>query len=417
MKFAGTRALTFVVTVALFLGFSFHAQATDKQNLIYNFNRTSGGYGPGGTLVMDSSGNFYGAASEGNLSGFCCGTIFEMSPKPGGGWIYSVLYTFSGVGNDALPNGSLVRDATGNFYGTAISFGDGEVFELSPDGSGGWSETVLYTLGSSDGTGPSPVVRDGAGNLYGTTESGGAHDSGYVFEVSPASGGGWTFQHIHDFGGLDGSRPGAGVIVDGAGNLYGTTAAGGHSANCSSGCGVVFKLSQNSGQWTETIIHDFDGADGSDSLAPLTMDGAGNLYGSAAGGGPHGFGVIFELTLVSGKWQATTLYSFTDKGGDGAAPNSALVLRDGNLFGTTGSGGGGLGDCVSFGDPGCGSVFELSPSSKGWKETILFDFDGGTDGAFPNGVIFNSNGKAFGVAQGGGSSNAGVIYELLVPGK
>jgi len=93
------------------------------------------------------------------------------------------------------------------------------------------------------------------------------------------------------------------------------------------------------------------------------------------------------------------------------------VLRDGNLYGTTGSGGGGLGECVSYGDAGCGSVFELSPSGSGWKETILYDFDGGTDGAFPGGVIFNSSGQVFGVTEGGGSSNAGVIYELVLAGK
>ncbi len=414
MKFAGPRLSNFVVTAAIFLMFSLNGQAADRQNLIYNFNQNSGGYGPGGTLVMDSSGNFYGAASEGNLSGFCCGTIFELSPKPGGGLAYSVLYTFSGIGNDALPNGSLVRDAAGNFYGTAISFGNGEVFELSPDGSGGFSETVLYTMVSNDGTGPSPVVLDDAGNLYGTAHFGGAHDLGYVFEVSPDPGGGWTFQHIHDFGGLDGSYPSGGVIVDASGNLYGTTGEGGNSSNCSSGCGVVFKLSQNSGKWTEKVIHEFNGANGSDSEGPLMMDAAGNLYGSAARGGPNRYGVIFELKPASGRWQASILHGFTDAGGDGAAPNSALVLRNGNLYGTTGSGGGGLGDCVSFGDAGCGAVFELSPSGNGWKETILWDFDGGTDGAFPDGVIFSSDGRAFGVAEGGGSSNSGVVYELVL---
>jgi hypothetical protein len=93
MTLARTCIFNLVVTAAIFFAFSFHAQATDRENLIYNFNRGSGGYGPGGTLVMDSSGNFYGAASEGNLSGFCCGTIFELSPKPGGGLAYSVLYT------------------------------------------------------------------------------------------------------------------------------------------------------------------------------------------------------------------------------------------------------------------------------------------------------------------------------------
>src|SRR5580698_8501749 len=105
-------AIITVITVACAL----LAQASDRQNLIYNFNQNSGGYGPGGTLFVDSSGNLYGAASEGNISGFCCGTIFELSPKSGGGWTYSAIYTFTGIGNDSGPNGSLVRDAAGNFY-------------------------------------------------------------------------------------------------------------------------------------------------------------------------------------------------------------------------------------------------------------------------------------------------------------
>ena len=160
------RTVTIIfVTLALALC----AQAGDKQNLIYNFNRGSGGYAPVGTLLMDSSGNLYGAANLGGNSNLnqCCGTIFEMSPKSGGGWTYSAIYTFTGFGNDSLPNGSLVSDASGNLFGSTTSFGFGEIFELLP-GADGWTETVLYTLESSDGVPPSPVVLDAGGNFYGT---------------------------------------------------------------------------------------------------------------------------------------------------------------------------------------------------------------------------------------------------------
>ena len=145
------------------------------------------------------------------------------------------------------------------------------------------------------------------------------------------------------------------------------------------------------------------------------MDASGNLYGTTGQGGTAGKGVAFELSLVSGVWEGHPLHSFTGANGDGAFPNTTLVLSGGNLYGTTASGGGGLNDCVIFGDFGCGSAFELSPSGTVWKTTILHDFTGGPDGGTPQGVILDASGNLFGLAQVGGSKAVGMIFELTPP--
>jgi hypothetical protein len=398
--------------LAVAMGAAVYAQAVDKQALIYNFGKNSGGYAPAGTLVMDAAGNFYGAANEGGVENQCCGTIFELSPKTGGGYSYSVLYTFSGVGDDSSPLGSMVMDSAGNLYGTAAGI-DGEIFELSPNGSGGWTETVLYASTASAGVSPSPVVRDGAGNLYGTFEFGGKSNDGYVFELSPNGSGGWTLSHIIDFGGSDGAYPAAGLVLDSLGNLYGTTAAGGGSGGCTNGCGSLFEATPDGGgAWTVQMLYQFAGGNGSSPQAPLVIDASGNLYGVAATGGAKGYGLAFELEKTSHGWVGRTLHNFTDANGDGAAPNTGLVLAGGNLYGTTDAGGGGLTECVVFGFDGCGSAFELVPTGTAWQQHILHDFTGGKDGAFPTGLIINGSGDLFGMALTGGGRNGGVAFEL-----
>lgn len=418
MKFNGFLRNMSAAFLAATIVFVVCAHAVDTQTILYSFAKPSGGYYGSGNLLMDKAGNLYGATTQGGINTAClnygCGTIFEMSPKSGGGWTYTVLHEFTDIQHDSVPNGSLVMDAAGNLYGSTSGFyGPGDIFELSPNGSGAWSETVLYVLGTNDGLLPWPVVFDPAGNLFGTTWDGGASNRGYVFELSPQSGGGWTFQHLHDFSGSDGWGPVGGVTVDASGNLFGATYWGGNSTNCSSGCGVVFELKKGTGTWTEKTLHQFTGSNGSNPSAALVIDAAGNLYGSAQSGGAKGFGLVFELTPVSGGWKAHTLHTFTDANGDGAVPNTALVLdAAGNLYGTTDSGGAGLNGCVAGSATGCGSAFELSPSASGWKQTILHDFTGLRDGAFPQGVILDSNGNLFGSVTGGGNHGVGMVYEL-----
>jgi hypothetical protein len=185
LRIAQAAIFTSVLSLAL------SAQAGDKETALYNFNSTSGGYEPDGALVMDSSGNLYGVASQGGLYSECCGTIFELSPASGGGWNYKVLYSFVG-GTDSGPYGLLAMDSAGNLFGTASDGGlTAEIFELSPNASGTWTETVLYIV---DGIGVSSVVLDAEGNLYGTIGYGCANNFGCVFELSPSSGGTWIFR-------------------------------------------------------------------------------------------------------------------------------------------------------------------------------------------------------------------------------
>ncbi len=406
-----------IAVFGLAVGLALSASAAEKQTVIRYFaKRSPTGWAPNSKLVMDSAGNLYGAASEGGVSTQCCGVIFEISRASDGTWSYNVIYTFTGTGDGAFPAGSLVMDAAGNLYGTGYGQGagvNGEFFELSPDGLGGWTEKVLYALKSSTDGGPaSTLVRDAAGNLYGTILGGGAGNAGYVFELSPGSGGEWTYQHLFDFNGSDGDSPAAGVVLDAAGNLYGTTADGGTSTNCPNGCGVVFELSKQSGAWNETVLYEFNGSNGSDSQSPLTLDAAGNLYGTTITGGALGFGIAFQLKKASGVWQERVLHTFTEANGDGAAPNTGLVLKGGNLYGTTAAGGSGLATCRAYTDVGCGTAFELSPSIGSWRETILYDFPGGKNGSNPSGLVLDASGNAFGIAQAGGADNAGLVFEL-----
>jgi uncharacterized repeat protein (TIGR03803 family) len=403
-----------VLTSTLLL--SVFAQAGDEEINVYTFNQDNGGtntsgYFPLGRLLMDEAGNMYGATlngADGNA-----GTIFELTPNGSGGWNYVVI-------SDCIvacfnPAGSLVMDGSGNIYGTTIQ---GNVFELSPNGSGGWNLSLVYNFNGGtngyDGYAPNPgLILDSAGNIYGANYDGGINNQGYVFELSPGSGG-YTLTHLHDFTGSDGAVPVAGVMMDKSGNLYGTTSMGGASTLCTSGCGVAFEMSNNAGSWTETVLHSFSGSDGSDLEGPLMMDADGNLYGTAGAGGANGFGVVFKMSLVSaGKWHERVLYSFASGSGDGAFPNALLIMDSaGNLYSTTYSGGGG--DC-SFGtDTGCGTAFELTSNEAKWRDSILHDFTGGADGGFPQGLIFGPGGTLYGTAAAGGNIG-GLVFGLTAP--
>ena len=204
----------------------------------------------------------------------------------------TVLYSFAG-GNDCQPYGSLIQDPSGNLYGT--TFGDpythyGSVYELTKGSDGTWTESVLYTFqGGNDGRNPAAgLVRDQAGNLYGTEPTAGANHAGVVFELSPSSGG-WTEKIIYTFtGGADGGQSYASLTLDQAGNLYGTTTQGGSTGN-----GVVFQLTPGSAGWTQSVLYSFTGGDdGGWPMAPVAFDAAGNLYGTAEKNGPGNAGVV-----------------------------------------------------------------------------------------------------------------------------
>jgi uncharacterized repeat protein (TIGR03803 family) len=281
-------------------------------------------------------------------------------------------------------------DGAGNLYGTTQRggahgppWGLGTVFELTPNAARTkWTETVLHSFCAQancvDGSFPSAgLIMDGAGNLYGTTQSGGAHRPPYglgtVFELTPnAARTKWTETVLYSFCSQafcrDGRRPQTVLIMDGAGNLYGTSSEGGAicSVRLAERCGTVFELTPNAARtkWTETVLYSFcaqaNCVDGSFPSAGLIMDGVGNLYGTT----PHGHaGVVFELMPNAARtaWTDEVLYRFCLQGGscsDGDQPSGSLIMdKSGNLYGTTQFGGDGDG----CGSTGCGTVFALKP--------------------------------------------------------
>jgi uncharacterized repeat protein (TIGR03803 family) len=405
--------------------------AAETELVLYNFDKTkTSGNEPQAGLVIDSAGNLYGTTSVGGP--FHGGIVFELSPKSGGGWTEKPLHSFGSGKDGAYPEASLVFDSAGNLYSTTSgggAYGGGTVFELSPEAGGRWEEKLLHSFGSgTDGSAPdSNLIFDASGNLYGTASSGGAYAGGIVFQLTPQTGGRWSETILHSFNlqGGDGYYPLAGVILDGAGNLYGTTQHGGVGSGCSNGgdsntCGTVFELESKS---SEKILHSFtiNGSDGGLPVAGLIFDSAGNLYGTCvlggSGGGTGGAGIVFELTPGSnGDWTETVLHSFAGRdGGDGSYPESGLIFdKERNLYGTTAAGGvQGVGGTI-FG----GTVFELSDASGGWSEKILYTFDSPSDGLSPDaGLIFDSSGNVYGTTVGGGAyglfeSGGGTVFEI-----
>src|SRR5271167_2135923 len=340
-----------------------------SDKVLHNFNDNgTDGYYPYASLIFDAAGNLYGTTSFGGAYGY--GTVFELTPTAGGGWTETVLHSFGNGTDGAEPYASLIFDAAGNLYGTTQYGGIyhvGTAFELTPTAGGGWTATVLYNFGSRSGSGtdgywPSSLILDAAGNLYGTTQSGGTHGVGMVFELTPTADGGWTEQVLHNFGssGTDGAFTQAGLIFDAAGNLYGTTFEGGSYI-----LGTVFELTPTAGGgWTETVLHSFgNGTDGAYPYASLIFDAVGNLYGTTQHGGTYNFcsggcGTVFELTpTAGGDWTEQMLLNFN--GTDGANPDVGLIFdAAGNLYGTTQSGGT-YHNCN--GGFYCGTVFELMP--------------------------------------------------------
>lgn len=313
------------------------------ETVLYNFRGgAEDGASPHATLTMDGAGNLYGTTVSGGLNATACrggcGTVYMLSGGAGH-WQESVLYRFSGDADGSVPYPGVTMDAAGNLYGATNSggaFGAGVVYELT-SGAGGWEQNVIYTFqGRPDGSTPyaTPIL-DAAGNLYGTTESGGAHNLGIVWTLERQADGSWSEHVLHTFaGGADGANPLAGLIFDGHGGFYGTTTLGG-----TAGCGTAFRLDPNTGGgWTERILHTFLGVTAQDGENPngLTLGPDGNLYGSSTGGGVDNPGTIFKITRTAGGgWEETVLYSFT-AGDDGAYPSSGVTLdAAGNIYGTT----------------------------------------------------------------------------------
>jgi uncharacterized repeat protein (TIGR03803 family) len=298
----------------------------------------------------------------------------------------------------------LVSDEAGNLYGTTSFGGDifcgcGTVFKL--DLTTG-QETALYGFRGypADGTAPwAGVVRDKTGNLYGATSGGGAYGDGIAFKLDKTG----KETVLHTFtGGADGSDSLGALILDGVGNLYGTTFLGGRG--CPDGCGVVYRMNKTG---NETVLYRFAGPlDGQDPHAGVIRDAAGNLYGTTTNGGAHGWGAVFKLDTTG---KETVLHSFTG-GSDGGRSRGSGVVRDaaGNLYGTTFSGG--TGSCPDRGyGVGCGVVFKVN---KAGRESVLHQFTG-TDGANPRaGLLRDAAGSLYGTTPNGGVYGFGEVFKI-----
>jgi len=410
---------TFVIFITLWLASAIvptQAQA-QKFKVLHTF-RGLNGNGPAGVLTRDSEGNLYGtteAGGTGKCGNFGCGTAFKLNKSGKQVWLHSF-----NVVNGEEPIAGLLRDAAGNLYGTTslggnnnCSSGCGTVFKLDADGK----EKVLYKFaGTPDGWDPeSLLARDSLGNVYGVAEEGGTDSSGTVFKVDKHG----RETVLHNFtGGSDGCLPVGGLIADSGGNLYGVTAIGGLGL-CDQGYGVVFKLDTANNL---TVLYTFGFSDGAYPASVLLLDQAGNLYGTTEGGGSSACGfdgcrVFFELSpQQDGTWRETRLYAFCSLSGcaDGEKPVSGPVVRDwaGNIYGTAIDGG----TSRNCNGGTCGVVFKLDSTGK---ETVVHDFTGGADGASPQaGLIMDASGNLYGVALQGGNnkcnppSGCGTVFKI-----
>jgi uncharacterized repeat protein (TIGR03803 family) len=437
---AAPSALAMVIVFVLPVLLTPSAQA-QTYRVIHNFTGGNGGRDgaiPENGLTRDNAGNLYGTTLHGGngpctgddgLSG--CGTVFQLK-HVGSGWIFNPIYDFVGGSDGAGPWGRVIFGPDGSLYGTTTAGGEGDcqaygysgcgtVYRLSPPAhmcaafSCPWTETTLYRFsGSLTGVLPNDtVVFDQSGSLYGTTYYGGL-GRGVVYKLTP-SGGGWTESVIYNFGsGGDAGGPLTGLTIDHAGNLYGTTNGGG-----SYGYGTVYGLTPSGSGWVETVLYSFqNGSDGGGSAAGLILDHSGNLYSATALGGAGGGGVVFELTPSDGGWVFNLLYALSGSGSGPyeSGPSDILAMdAAGNLYGAT------------QGDPSMGNygaVFKLTPSGGGWTYTALHVFAGGSDGSRPrSNVVFDANGNLYGTTSFGGtgsctgglSPGCGVVFQITPP--
>ena len=425
-------------TPALFLLLSLSRLASQStESVLYTFRGLADGGNPYSSLIPDSAGNMYGITYGGGVNGW--GVVFKLAPMSDGSWKESVIHQFS-FADGAQPM-ALTRDSAGNLFGvtfwggqtTCFSEGCGTVFELSPTSDSWRFRVIHFFTGGYDGYWPIAISVSSSGEVYANAQQGGNYlgpcassegvsGCGTIYELSTV-GHTWRGRTIHAFTLNDGAAPYGNLVFDAAGNIYGTTYTTGSTGMIGSGCGIVFRLAKsNSGAWGAETLYTFTGGD--DGLAPLggvTLDGAGNVYGTTEFGGSAGGGVAFRLTASSQlPWQQTILHPFSANGGDGFYPGAAMTFDSaGNLYGTTGFGGY---PCTNL---GCGVVFELSPSSTGWSESILYAFTGGSNGLEPliSGVTLGQNGTLFGTTTQGGPyedptcpyGTCGIVYELAPP--
>ncbi|MGA2902598.1 MAG: choice-of-anchor tandem repeat GloVer-containing protein [Candidatus Korobacteraceae bacterium] len=408
-RFAMALAIVFALTLL-----TTHAVEAQTFSVLHNFSGEDGEF-PYAGVTVGPGGVLYGTAAAGGTHGY--GTVFRLT-HIGSSWVVGPLYEFTGGSDGANPEGGVVIGPSSALYGTT-TFGGvnyGIVFELRPPATFCrailcyWSEIVLHTFTGPDGEYPEfeNLAFDQAGDIYGTTWKAGTYAGGTAFELTPSDGG-YTESTLHSFGSGDGLWPAAGVVLDTAGNVYGTTSWGGIDT-----FGTVYQLVPSRGGWLENVLVNFDGPNGEGPLGNLIIDASGNLYGTTSGGGErNGDSVVFKLAPSEGGFTYSALYSFgpyCDSDG-GVAMDAA-----GNFFGVC-SGGGAHQD---------GWIFELTNCSETCIANDLHDFSG-SDGASPyGGPVLDANDNLYGTTQYGGNAaimggscypyGCGVVWEIAGAG-
>jgi uncharacterized repeat protein (TIGR03803 family) len=366
---------------------------------------SAGAPGWQGGVALDGGGNLYVSLSVGTT-----GAIVQI-PRIGVSSAPTVLHSFAGS-DGASPSGAPALDAAGNLYGvtSAGGRGFGTVYKLAAKT---WALTTLHAfVGGGDGGAPlGGVILYADGNIYGTTSSAGG-GFGTVWMLSPTAAGTYSETVLYSFrGGSDGASPSGTLLRDSLGNLFGTTAGGGGTANP----GTVFKLAKSGTGYVESVLHRFGASgDGVQPVAGLAMDSNGALYGATYAGGTNARGTVFQATpanTATGLWAWRVLYKFTG-GADGSQPIGGVALDTaGNLYGTTNHGG------VNT----TGAVFKLSPPASptaSWTDTVLYSFPGLTSAAAPGnlptaGVLRGATGLLYGTTSAGGStSHTGGVWSL-----
>lgn len=398
----------FVAIFAVVLALALTAGASTEK-VVWNFKGGSDGSGPWSNyFISDAKGNLYGATAAGGT--YDAGTVFMLTPAGK----ETILYEFKGQsnGDGNGPHGHLTFDAKGNIYGTTQSGGTngtGTVYELSPKSGGGWKEKVLYSFsasGTTDGADPSAGMTIGAdGTMYSTTPDGGAYGAGTVFSLKKTSKG-WKLTVIQNLNGTsNGGYPYEGLMMDAAGNLYGAAPTGG-----ASGQGIIYRLSRTKTGWADKVLHSFTNQNGDGSglyWIDLISDTSGNIYGATSFGGTNSTGIVWELVYSATKksYSESILYEFGASGsGDGNNPYGGLAMdSEGNLYGTT----------LYGGTSNLGTSYKLTKDGNTWKETILHTFAGANDGAQSTGNPYiDAKGRVYGMTETGGTSNLGVVYRI-----
>ena len=390
------------------------AQAQTYQ-VIHRFSNGDDGANPAAGLSIDNAGRLYGTTTEGGTHDY--GTVFRLVHS-GSSWVLSPLYNFAGGSDGEYPESRVIFGPDGSLYSVAGGgstgcggYGCGIVFSLRPPSTAcktalcPWTKTTLHAFEGSDGDGPvGDLLFDAGGGIYGATYAGGIkyNDEGVVYHLTPSNGG-WSETVLYNLPLYSLHNPEAGVTLDEAGNLYGT------AESQPDGYGGVFELTPSGGVWVENEIYAFQGgSDGGLPYAGVILDDAGNLYGATPLFGANNGGTVFELTPSNGSWVFSVLYGFTGSGSGLSGPLANLVFdAAGDLYGTT----------YSDGAYGLGAVFKLTPGPSGWTYTSLHDFTG-PEGANPlSNVIFDGNGNLYGTTAGGGrhdvcNTGCGVVWEI-----